>query len=316
MTVLACDFGGRRIKLGLTHHGRVLERRIVPAHADQPLAARLPDICQLIREMCQSANVELASCRGIGVSYPSVIDPVDGRILDEFGKYGSVAANDLRAWAAHEFNLPLAIENDARMALIGEWRYGAGQHCDNLVMITLGTGLGTAAIIEGHLLRGRHGQAGILGGHLTVKTDGRRCVCGNRGCAESEASTSVLHQMVADLPEFERSGLAHETSLSYEAVFRAAADGDVAAQQLVTASLEVWSALAVNLIHAYDPEVLILGGGVMGSGNVILPHVAAWVQRHAHTPWGQVRVMESRLRDDAALLAAEWLVDEQLRRNE
>lgn len=316
MTVLACDFGGRRIKLGLVRTGQVMERRTIPAHADQPLAQRLPEVSRLLREVCSAQQVKPADCRGVGVSYPSIINPRDGRILDEFGKYGAVATEVLRTWAAREFNLPLAIENDARMALIGEWRWGAGRNCDNLAIITLGTGLGAATIIEGRLLRGRHGQAGILGGHLTIKLDGRKCVCGNRGCAEAEASTSVLAESAATLPGFERSTLASEVSLSYEAVFRAAREGDAWAKRLAERGLQVWGAMAVNLIHAYDPQVLILGGGVMGSGNVILPAVTEWVRTYAHTPWGQVQIVASQRGDDAALLAAEWLFDEQPGRDE
>jgi glucokinase len=208
-------------------------------------------------------------------------------------------------------NLPLAIENDARSALLGEWRHGAGRGVDNAVMMTLGTGLGTAALIEGRVLRGRHGQAGVLGGHLTVRHGGRACSCGNLGCAEAEASTAFLGDLVAKRPEFERSPLRHAGPLNYALVFQHAAAGDPCAVALRDHSLLVWSSLAVNLIHAYDPEALILGGGIMASAEVVLPAIAKFVARHAHTPWGQVRVVASELGDQAALLAGEWLLHEQ-----
>jgi glucokinase len=208
--------------------------------------------------------------------------------------------------------LPLAIENDARMALIGEWRAGAGRGVDNLAMITLGTGLGTSAVIEGRVLRGKHGQAGVLCGHFTVRYGGRGCTCGNLGCAEAEASTGVLCDMVAGSREFDNSSLRHAATLNYGLIFKHAAAGDPCALALRDHSLEVWSALAVNLIHAYDPEVLILGGGIMGSAEVILPAVSNYVGLHAHTPWGKVRVVASELGDQAALVAAEWLLEEQL----
>jgi glucokinase len=95
-------------------------------------------------------------------------------------------------------------------------------------------------------------------------------------------------------------------------VFRLAAAGDPCAAALRDHSLLVWSSLAVNLIHAYDPEVLILGGGIMASGDVILPAVRDYVARYAHTPWGKVRVVASELGDTAALVAGEWLLQEQL----
>jgi glucokinase len=178
-------------------------------------------------------------------------------------------------------------------------------------MMTLGTGLGVCAVIEGRVLRGKHGQAGVLGGHLTVRYGGRRCHCGNIGCAEAEASTAFLSEVAAGLPEWERSSLRGLATLHYEAVFKHAAQNDACAVRLRDHSLLVWSTLAVNLIHAYDPEVVILGGGIMASADVILPAVRAHVARYAHTPWGRVRVVASKLRDQAALIAGEWLVNEQ-----
>jgi glucokinase len=182
---------------------------------------------------------------------------------------------------------------------------------DNLVMMTLGTGLGTGAIIEGHVLRGAHSQAGCLGGHLTVRYGGHVCSCGNLGCAEAEASTAFLAHQAKTRPDFCQSALGREPVLDFAAVFRQAAAGDSCALALRDHSLLVWSSLAVNLIHAYDPEVLILGGGIMGNAEVILTAVREHVRRHAHTPWGKVRVVASELRDQAGLVAGEWLLREQ-----
>src|ERR1019366_9751574 len=97
--------------------------------------------------------------------------------------------------------------------LVGEWKHGAGRSSDNVVMITLGTGIGTAAIIEGKLLRGAHGQAGVLGGHSTVCYGGRACSCGNVGCAEAEASTAFLAEIARTDADFTASQLAHEPVL-------------------------------------------------------------------------------------------------------
>ncbi|RIK78993.1 MAG: ROK family protein [Planctomycetota bacterium] len=312
MITLACDFGGRRIKLGVVRDRTLVAQTVLPARADLPLVERLPDVSRGLRELCASQELDPASAAGIGVSYPSVIDPRSGSPVDHFGKYGDVRWVDLQAWAQAEFGLPLALENDARAALIGEWQYGAGRGCDNVVIMTLGTGIGTAAVIEGRLLVGVHGQAGILGGHLTVMQQGRQCICGNCGCAEAEASTSVLDQLARQLPGFADSLLARYATISYEQVFRG--ENDRVSRQLAELSLRVWCTLAVNLIHAYDPEVLILGGGVMGSGEVIQPVIARYVEAHAHTPWGAVAVVASQLGDSAALLAAEWILSQRIQR--
>jgi glucokinase len=281
---------------------------ILPAASDQPLTDRLGALAGALRRVCDRAGVSPKDCQGVGISYPSIIDTAGARILDQFGKYGDASEFDMRAWASHEFGLPLAIDNDARMALIGEWRRGAGMGCDNLAMITLGTGIGAAAIMNGQVLRGAHGQSGILGGHLTVRAGGRLCVCGNRGCAEAEASTWALGQICRDagVPCQDASG----RELDYASIFEQAAAGVAWAVDIRDRSLEIWAATAVNLIHAYDPEQVILGGGIMGSGHVILPYVEEYVARYAHTPWGRVRVTPSQLGDQAALVACEWLVKE------
>lgn len=313
MTTLAADFGGRRIKLGLVRNGAVIAQDVLPAEADRPLSERLPALAESLERLCTTSGVRPQERRGIGFSYPSIIDTPNARILDHFGKYGDVRTFDLRGWARQRLGLPLAIDNDARMALIGEWRHGAGRGSDNVAIITLGAGLGVSAVIEGRVLRGVHGQAGILGGHTTVRYGGRPCVCGNIGCAEAEASTSVLERIAREHPQFEHSALRSEPVIDYAALFRLASKGDRCAFELQEHTFQVWSALAVNVIHTYDPEVLIFGGGVMGSADLILPRVREHVARHAHTPWGQVKIVASELGDRAALVACEWLVEEQLR---
>jgi len=311
MTVLACDLGGTRMKLGVVRDGRVLAQTTEPSNSKVGLALGLPVVKAAWLRLLGELGLSSEACAGISVAFPSLIDVPSGRVLAEYGKFADAMELDLRAWGKREFNLPLAIENDARMALIGEWKHGAGRGSDNVVMMTLGTGLGTAAVIEGRVLRGKHGQAGVLGGHSTVRYGGRACSCGNLGCAEAEASTAFLSEVAAALPDWNSSTLAKLPTLNYAAVFEQAAAGDPCAQQLQEHSLRVWSTLAVNLIHAYDPEIVIIGGGIMASADVILPAVRDYVSRHAHTPWGKVRVVASELGDTAALVAGEWLLGEQ-----
>jgi glucokinase len=289
----------------------VLAQSTEPAHSKHGLAPQLPVLKAAWLRLLAQLELSPRQCAGISVAFPSLIDTRSGRVLAEYGKFADAMGLDLRDWAQRELGLPLAIENDARMALIGEWRLGAGRGLDNLAMMTLGTGLGTCAVIEGRVLRGTHGQAGVLGGHLTVRYGGRRCNCGNLGCAEAEASTAFLGQIAANMPEWDASSLRQPATLNYALVFKHAAAGDPCAVRLREHSLLVWSSLAVNLIHAYDPEKLILGGGIMASADVILPWVRDHVQRHAHTPWGRVEVVASQLGDQAALVAGEWLLREQ-----
>ncbi len=124
--VLACDLGGTRTKLGIVRDGRVLAQSIVPSNSKQGLAPLLPSIKAGWLRLLDESAINLGDCHGVGVSFPSLIDHASGRILDCYGKFEDAMDIDLRAWSHAELGLPLAIENDARMACIGEWQHGAG----------------------------------------------------------------------------------------------------------------------------------------------------------------------------------------------
>ena len=131
--ILAADTGGTIIKLGVVRGGEALARESIPAHADRPLAERLPALAAAWRDLCDKAGTDLGSCAGIGISFPSIMHPETGRVLTHFGKFTDAPTLDLKSWALGELGLPLAIENDARAALLGEWRLGAGRGVDDLV---------------------------------------------------------------------------------------------------------------------------------------------------------------------------------------
>jgi glucokinase len=154
-------------------------------------------------------------------------------------------------------------------------------------------------MIGAQLLVGKHFQAGCLGGHLPVRVDGRECTCGAIGCAELEAAGWSLPEICRNWVEFDSSALAHE-DLNFETLFRCADAGDPVATRIRDYCLKIWAVNAITLIHAYDPELLVYGGGVMRSGDYVQEYVA----RHAWTPWGKVQVRAALLGNDAALLGA------------
>jgi glucokinase len=203
----------------------------------------------------------------------------------------------------------LRVENDARLALLGERYAGAARGFDDVVMMTLGTGIGGVAMVEGRLLRGKHYQAGVLGGHLPAAFDGRPCTCGAVGCVEAEASTWSLPRVAREAPGFAASALARAEAIDFEALFACAAAGDRVAVEVRDRCLRVWAAGAVGMIHAWDPEVLVVGGGVMRDAGAVLPFLEAQVHAHAWTPWGKVAVRAAALGDRAALLGAVPLLE-------
>ena len=302
MKALAVDLGGSHATCALVENKTILASRTVSADRTTDLRSLLPILAESLKAIRTAAPGSELS--GVVFSFCGLVDSIRGRILSTNAKFDDAPSLDLVAWSRQEFNLPLKMENDARLALLGERYAGAARNCDDVVMITLGTGIGAAAMSEGRLWRGKHSQAGCLGGHLPVAFEGRPCSCGAVGCAEAEASSVSLPDVCHAHPGFSQSSLATETHITFEKLFRHFAQGDRVAQDVTNRCLRVWAANIVGLIHAYDPELVIVGGGVMKSVTHILPFLQAYVQNHAWTPWGKVRVRVSELDNNAALLGA------------
>jgi glucokinase len=311
MIVAVADIGGTVIKLGLFQNGQILVRRALPAESHAGLARQLPQIAGSWRAMLDESETATDEIAAIGVSFPSIIDPVSSRVVDAYGKYADAPLLDLQEWARAEFDAPLFIDNDARLALLGEWRAGAGRDCDDLVMVALGTGLGSAAVVQGHLLRGRHGQAGILGGHWSIDPNGNTCACGNIGCAEAHASTLALPGLAMAHPGFGTSALKRADIIDYMTVFNLARQGDACAMALRAQSIAIWATMIVSLIHAYDPQRVIVGGGITSGSADFMDDLVALVLARAHTPWGEVQIVRAELGDDAALIGAGILARDQ-----
>jgi glucokinase len=304
MKALAVDLGGSHAACAVVDEARVLARRSVSLEAARGLAGALPLLADALLAAASAAGVAPEGCAGLALGFCGLVDPVAGRVLSTNAKYDDAPSLDLAGWCREALGLPFRIENDARLALLGERAAGAARGFDDVVVMTLGTGIGGVAMIEGRLLRGRHLQAGVLGGHLVAAFDGRRCTCGARGCVEAEASTWALPEIVRAIPGFEQSALARAARLDFEAVFASAAAGDAVAVAARDRCLEVWAAGAVAMVHAWDPEVLVVGGGVMRRAGEVLPAIEARVHGHAWTPWGKVGVRAAALGEDAALLGA------------
>ena len=303
MLTAAVDLGGTRVKLGLLREHRILETLSFPSEEKDGLERRLPRIEEAVNRLLGKHRHSGENFDGVGIGFPGIVDCVTNRVIST-PKYGDATELDLSAWAEKAWSVPLKMDNDSRLACIGEWKSGAGRGIDDLVMVTLGTGFGSSAVMDSHIVRGRHFQAGILGGHSPVDFDGVSCICGNTGCAEALASSWALPGIVkAQSNEKD----AYKGSADYYSLFEAYRSGDSAAEKIVNLSLEVWGAAIVNLIHAYDPQIVILGGGVMKSSDIIIPAIERWISHHAWLSWGMTELRVSQLGDAAALVGASCL---------
>jgi glucokinase len=301
---LAIDFGGTHASCGVVDDRVLLAHRTIDTDGAKSLTAVLPQVQSVLQELVNGCALSVGDCSGIAIGFAALVDSRKSRILSTNGKYDDAREIDISAWCRENFGLPLRIDNDARMALLGESFAGAARGFTDVVMMTLGTGIGGVAMIEGKLLRGKHSQAGCLGGHLPALFNGRQCTCGAIGCAEAEASGWSLPLVVKDWPGVSNSALAKYSDIGFKELFGEAARGDKVATAIRDRCLNVWAADAVGLVHAYDPELIVIGGGVMRSGDVIIPYIESYVQNHSWTPWGKVQVRAAALGNNAALLGA------------
>ena len=307
--IAAIDLGGTRSKYGLVDRGALVCASSCAANAQGSLEDHLNQVIELLRAMCAQQGIALSDCGGLGILCTGLVDSRAMRVLSTNGKYEDATDFDFCDWAARCAGLPLRIENDARGALLGEWCAGAGRGIDNLVMVTFGTGVGTAVLSDGKLLVGPHFSAGILGGHILVNSGGRSCTCGAVGCLESEASGWVLPSLIEAHPGYAHSCLNGLSAVGFRELIDAADGGDVCAQEVLEHCLRYWGEALVSYIHAYDPERIILGGGLMNAPDWLLERFRQTVATHAWSEPGQVELVKAAQPNDAGLIGAAALFE-------
>jgi glucokinase len=276
--------GGTTIKLGLIREGAVIVQASLQASSHINLVERLEETAVKVDDLLAANSAEPI---GIGIAFPGIIDSIRYKVLSKYVKYPDAQQVDFSQWARERWNIPVAVENDAKAALLGEWQFGSGKGANDLVLITLGTGVGSAVMMDGKLLSGRNFIAGNLGGHMTINMHGEMCNCGNLGCLETEGSTWALAEEVKRAPEFGKSSLSKEPGVDFKTLFEHAAEGDGLACQIRDKCLKAWSLGIINLIHAFDPEKIVIGGGVMESQHILLPHIREMIATHSwvkHNP--------------------------------
>lgn len=291
--VLAIDLGGTVVKAAVVDeyggvHGSATGRS---AEAAGPNAWAAAGIDVARRALAAPGPIPTA----LGLSLPGAVDAERGLLLDLVSRMRfdtDVPVADAFA----PLQLPVAAANDARAALAAERRWGVATGLDNVVMLTVGTGLGGAALVRGEAPGGKPVLAGNQLGHLVVDLNGPLCVCGNFGCAETYASATALLR------------LAREASLPAETVpdiFTAAAVGDERAGAVIEQFARALGAAVLNAVHAYQPEMVVLAGGVMGSASHFLPAVQDLVAQRAWTvPRGSPVVVASGLGTNVGVLGA------------
>ena len=266
------DLGGTKIySLVADSEGHVLGEDRRPTNAVLGVDSVVERIVASVRAALEKANLKLADVSGLGISTPGPCDPARG-LITEAPNLGWTNV-PLVELVSKKVGILTLLENDAAAAAYGEMRFGAARGKQHVLYVTLGTGIGGGIIIDGRIYRGASGAAGEVG-HLVLEPDGVLCSCGARGCLEALASGTAIARDARKAIAEGRSEIMAEISgdrgVTGEIVLEAAQRGDAAAEEIIQRAGRYLGLGLVGLLNTFNPEALILGGGLVGLGDLYL----------------------------------------------
>ncbi|MCM5555098.1 ROK family protein [Pleomorphomonas sp. NRK KF1] len=276
-TALGIDVGGTNLRIAeIDAAGRILSR-----HAERVTNGRDAFSNRLAELVATHRSPNVAA---IGIGIPGRVDAAAGLVLS--AGYLDIGGLPLAGWLGTATRLPVVVENDCSMALIGECAVGAARGAENVVMFTIGTGIGGAIIQGGRPLHG-HATAGQLG-HITVRPGGERCNCGRQGCVETTSSGTSLGRLIRE------AGLATDTTV--QGLFARSDAGDDVATAVLRAWAEPMRDAATSMAAAFDPDLVVFGGGLGGA------MVRALGRLPPETSWYNYDIRPAALGDDAGII--------------
>lgn len=301
------DIGGTTIKMGLfDKSGCVLDKWEIPTRTDNSGCAILPDVAESIQKKMQERNIETDEVAGVGVDVPGAVD-ADGTVRQAVN-LGWSSVNIVEVLKGY-LKLPVKAANDANAAAFGEMWQGGGKGCSNLVMVTLGTGVGGGIIANGMIVTGGTGCGGEIG-HMHVEDEETEsCGCRNKGCLEQYTSATGIVRLAKrrlerdDTPSSLRSG-----ELSAKAVFDAVKTGDNVAVEIAE---EFGNYLGKGLAAVgcvVNPEVFVIGGGVSKAGEVLFDYICPAYEKYAFFGCREVKFSLATLGNDAGIYGAAGLI--------
>jgi glucokinase len=298
--IVAVDIGGTHIRVALYEPNSTEPI----AHRRTRSLANEPGVYERLEQAIESVWSQ-GQVQAIGVASPGPLDPHTGRILDT-PNIPEWVNFPLGAKLSEYFHVPVYVDNDANMAGLAEWQYGAGRGHENLIYLTISTGIGGGVISQGCLLQGFRGMGGELG-HMTIDPDGPLCGCGRRGHIESFSSGPAIARYVAEeLTAGQTSSLQGESVISARQIADAARAGDrLAVSAFERAGYYLGIAVA-NYLAIFDPSILIFGGGVSQVGELLFKPFRESLQKHTFHPHylDNLAITKAALGDDAGLLGA------------
>jgi glucokinase len=292
---IGVDIGGTKtVVAAVDCSGRVLAQAVFETRSNRGFIAGLAELVETIGRVLTEANWSQETLCGIGIGCTGPVNPLRGTIHNPYTLPGWDDA-DIVTPLRQAFGVPVCIENDADAAAVGEFHFGAGRHANPLVMVTLGTGVGGALLVDGQIHRGVNGEHAELG-HVPVLPDGPACYCGTKGCWESLASGTAI--AAAGKPFGFRDS---------RAVFDAA-PVDPRAAAIIERAVNATATATWTLLHTFLPHRILLGGGL---GEAHFDSFAAamrrQVSRATQIPKDSVEILKAQLGNDAGVIGAACL---------
>jgi glucokinase len=316
--VVAVDIGGTKITSALiTHEGKMISRSYCLTLAHEGPQNVISHMVDSVQMSLGKAGLELSAIGGVGIAAAAIIDIGKG-LVSEAPNLPLWHNIPLRDRLADSLGKPVFLLNDASAAALGEHRMGAGRGLDNLIYITVSTGIGGGLVINGQLYNGTDGCAAEIG-HMIVLIDGPACKCGQHGCFESLASGTAIARMARErLAAGGKSCLAELTrgkieDVTAELVAEAARRDDELALSVIDEAACYLGIGLANLVNLINPQMIIVGGGVSKMGAMLLKPARKSMKEHAFKlPARTVRVVRPRLGMDAGLFGAAIYTQESL----
>jgi len=313
--IIGVDIGGTQLRACLADaSGKIYKRLLTETRSEDGRTAVLQRLLDLITNLM--AETPLDEVAAIGIGAPGPLNPFTGYVVEAPNLAGWVNV-PLKDLVAEQFGLPTYLGNDANVAALAEYRFGAGKGARNLIYITVSTGIGGGVIVDGHMLLGEKGFAAEIG-HITLEANGPRCNCGNIGCWEAFSSgTAIGQEAIRRLEAGEDSSLRARSAGDYSRisarwVAEAALEGDLLAQSVFQRAGFYMGVGLVNLLHLFNPSVITIGGSVMKAGDLIWQPLWKTLRERVEPFYLEdVRIVPAALGDDVGLLGAIALVLEE-----
>lgn len=314
MYSIGIDLGGTNIAVGVVdQNGRILAKDSVKTMSKRHYSLIVEDMAGLVRAVMQRAGLSLSDLSGVGVGAPGSVDAASGTVLyaNNLGFVNTPLGPELQKY------IPLAVRvsNDANCAVLGETVAGAATGKSNVVMITLGTGVGGGVVIGGRLYEGEH-SAGAELGHNVLVVDGALCTCGRRGCWEAYSSATGLIRMTRQAMAKHSDSLMHELCgyseerIDGKTAFDAARAGDKAGADVVGEYVKYLAEGIIDMVNIFRPEIVLVGGGICKEGDFLLGPVREYVRSYAYAsgyvPCPKIEV--ATLGNDAGIIGAAMLI--------